>query len=59
MELGDDMVSSELGVTTVEPDVRDDRAARAGRRWMVGAIVAFDLLAIVAFVTYVVIPRVT
>lgn len=60
MELRDDeMVTSELRGMAVDHDLREDHDPPASHRWMFAAIVALDLLAIVAFVTYVVIPRLT
>jgi hypothetical protein len=59
MELHDDTFSTGSGSTTIDPDLRDERATGATRRWVFGAILVLDLLAIVAFVGLVVIPRLT
>jgi hypothetical protein len=59
MELHDDTRSHGSTSTADDPDLRDDRATPASERWWFGAIVALDILAIVAFVAWVVIPRLT
>ncbi len=45
--------------STIDPDLHDERAASQVRRWLFGAIVVLDLLAIVAFVGMVVVPILT
>ena len=58
MELHEDDAPDAAALST-DSDLRDDRAPSASRRWVFGAIVALDLLAIGAFLTYVVIPKLT
>jgi hypothetical protein len=45
--------------STIDPDLHDERAASEIRRWVFGAILVLDLLAIVAFLGMVVVPRLT
>jgi hypothetical protein len=59
MELDDDTLSRGSRSTTVDPDLRDEHARGASRRWAFGLAVGFDIIAIVAFVSLVVIPRLT
>jgi hypothetical protein len=40
-------------------DLRDESAASAHHRWWYAAIVALDTLAILAFIVWVVIPKLT
>ena len=40
-------------------DLRDEYARSTGHRWWYAAIVALDTLAILAFIAWVVIPRLT
>jgi hypothetical protein len=59
MELHDDTFPIGSRSTTIDPDLRDERVTSVSRRWVFGAILALDLIAIVAFVALVVIPRLT
>jgi hypothetical protein len=59
MELHDDTSPTGARSTTIEPDLRDGHATSVSRRRVSGTILALDLLAIVAFVDPVVIPRLT
>jgi hypothetical protein len=45
--------------STIDPDLHDERATSAMRRWVFVGILVLDLLAIVAFVGVVVVPRLT
>lgn len=59
MELDDDTVPRGSTRTPEDPDLREDRTRSASQRWWSGAIVALDLIAIIAFVALVVIPILT
>ncbi len=59
MELHDDTFPIGSRSTAIDPDLREERTTGVGRRWVFGAILALDLLAIVAFVALVVVPRLT
>jgi hypothetical protein len=43
----------------IDPDLHEERSTSVIRRWVFGAIFVLDLLAIVAFVSMVVVPRLT
>ena len=59
MELHDDTFPTGPRSTTIDPDLRDERATSVGRQRVFGAALPLHLLAIVAFVGLVVIPRLT
>ena len=59
MELHDDTLSAGRRPTAVDPDLRDDLAPNARRRWAFVALVALDVIAIALFVGLVVVPRLT
>jgi hypothetical protein len=45
--------------STIDPDLHEERSTSVIRRWVFGAILVLDLLAILAFVSVVVVPRLT
>jgi hypothetical protein len=60
MQIDNDTASGREPISATEDhDLRDESARSAHHRWLSAAIVALDTVAILAFIVWVVIPKLT
>ena len=59
MQIDEDTAIGHGSISALDHDLRDEFARSAHTRWWYAAIVVLDALAILAFIVWVVIPKLT